>query len=157
MNGLWKEKLGGWNHKDSKRKKQTRNNMYRDRGRQLIHAFDGYNRVNLADETVFRIEKAQRITYDAGNYVSPYSGELIPSKMVTRDFTHRSDKKFMYGKYLPNWKWYTFFGDGKRRGIAQRYANSKDRLRLREWIQKGDWDKDIPTHYLSKSIAWEVW
>jgi hypothetical protein len=33
MKGTWKENLGGWNHKDSKRKKQTRKHLLRDNGR----------------------------------------------------------------------------------------------------------------------------
>ena len=32
MQGKWKNNVGGWNHKDSKRKKQTRNHLLKDRG-----------------------------------------------------------------------------------------------------------------------------
>jgi len=41
MQGLWKENVGGWNHKDSRRKKQTRNNTIRDKGRMLLRVYGG--------------------------------------------------------------------------------------------------------------------
>lgn len=42
MNGLWKETVGGWNHKDSKRKRQTRKHLLRDKGRALLNTYDSY-------------------------------------------------------------------------------------------------------------------
>jgi len=64
---------------------------------------------------------------------------------------------YLYSKPLPDWKRSTFYDDGKRRKYAQKYANSMDRQKIREWIGHKDWDKEVKTHALSKSILWEIW
>lgn len=42
MNGLWKETVSGWNHKDSKRKRQTRKHTLRDKGRAILNTYDSF-------------------------------------------------------------------------------------------------------------------
>ena len=58
MNGLWKETVGGWNHKDSKRKRQTRKHLLRDKGRALLNTYDSYRRrgSRREDVDIFRTE-----------------------------------------------------------------------------------------------------
>jgi hypothetical protein len=76
------------------------------------------------------------------------------------DTTHlfwTTEKIFMYNKPLSDWKLNSFYCDGKRRKYAQKIAHSKDRQNLRYWLSKEDWDAEIKTHALSKSILWEVW
>lgn len=46
MQGLWKEKLGGWDHKGSKRKKQTRRQSFKDKAKGIASRNDcrfGFN------------------------------------------------------------------------------------------------------------------
>jgi len=65
---------------------------------------------------------------------------------------------FLYGKPLPV-DWHNIFGfwSTKARKYAQKKVNSMDRQRLINYISEGDWDKDVKTHSLSKSIAWEIY
>jgi hypothetical protein len=67
MKGLWKESVSGWNHKDSKRKKQTRNNTLRDNGCYVIRTFDGYRNTNKkVNPEVFRNETETIRTFTGG-------------------------------------------------------------------------------------------
>ncbi len=68
-----------------------------------------------------------------------------------------SNKMFINNKPVESWFRWTWYDDGKRRKVAQKIANSKDKTALRNWIAKEDWDAEIKTHALSKSIAWEVY
>jgi len=69
MKGLWKELISGWNHKDSKRKKQTRNNTLKDNGCYIIRTYDGHKNSNKkVNPEVFRNETETSKTF-AGGYV----------------------------------------------------------------------------------------
>jgi hypothetical protein len=266
MQGLWKENVSGWNHKDTRRKKQTRNNIFRDKGRVLFKVYDAKTKriTEKYDPDIYRRENEQVIVYKPDvteplvkitnaykariEITSGYKPEIyelqhnIDGEIVTREYTRfvavkkritmlvyfdenktnqswRSDvyyaydvqtrkpiwkilkmknpysrnyeilytektdievkldwekvkeyndkwnissfynyniKEFLYGKFIPNWKRNTLYNDGKRRKIGQDIANGSDRTIIRDWISKGDWDKVIPTHSLTKSIAWFV-
>ena len=264
MNGLWKENVSGWNHKDSKRRKQTRNNTIRDKGRMLLrvysyackrrklkHDTDVYRREServlvsqpLANKPLVKTTFAQKAAID---FVSGYKpetyelkhlmdGEIVVKEYIrmipniktismliyfdenetsydrnkynaydvktripvwkilklknphSRDFTiaytektkievkldwekvkERYDtlriesfndcycKEYLFRKPLPDWKRYTLYNDGKRRKIGQSIANRTDRVIIRDWISKGDWDSVASTHRLTKSIAWFI-
>lgn len=57
MNGLWKETVSGWNHKDSKRKRQTRKHTLRDKGRALLNTYDSFRRGSRKENAdIFREE-----------------------------------------------------------------------------------------------------
>lgn len=57
MQGLWKESIGGWNHKDTKRKKQTRKNTLRDKGKALLNVYDSHRHGGKkVDPNIFREE-----------------------------------------------------------------------------------------------------
>lgn len=43
MQGLWKEKISGWNHKDTKRKKWTRKHYIKEKGKFYLKEFDIYS------------------------------------------------------------------------------------------------------------------
>jgi hypothetical protein len=262
MNGLWKENVGGWNHKDTRRKKQTRNNIFRDKGRALLKVYDTKNKMvtEKHDPNIYRHENEQVIVYKPRvmkplvqftnaykaliEYISGYeevffemnhfNGEEVTVRIYKRmeaiktmkyvniyydeneksywhktmydvktrlplekslklDGTQRRSlkmisqhklslevkldwekekkyretelisefytydiKEYLYGKLLPNWKRYTLYNDGKRRKIGQKIVNGTDRVIIRDWISKGDWDKVISTHAYSKSISWFV-
>ena len=65
---------------------------------------------------------------------------------------------FIYNKPIPKnfWHIYGFYSSRARKHI-QRRVNHIDRQRLKMYLTKGDWDLEIKTHALSKSIAWEVY
>jgi hypothetical protein len=65
---------------------------------------------------------------------------------------------FLYNKPLPvDWNKIFGFWSTKARKYAQKKVNKRDRQRVREYISRKDWDKDVKTHALSKSIAWEIY
>ena len=67
MQGLWKEELGGWNHKGSRRKKASRKDTLRDKRLAILQDFyhDGRNAKHIT-----RIENEQTITW-IGNRWGP--------------------------------------------------------------------------------------
>jgi len=207
MNGLWKEKLGGWNAKGCRRKSQSRKNTLRDKGRALIHAQDKRKDVGIWEEgdieyinkepsfkysdwsEIWSVAVAKDINYSKSFYAILYKDvwydyityEMLKEQQLIKklDFIEKEEFQFenpierkndngylwasakstmfIYGKPISNWKRLTFYNDGKRRKIAQKIASSKDRALLRTWINKGDWDAEIGSHALSKSILWEIW
>lgn len=68
MKGLWKENVGGWNQKDSRRKKQVRNHSIRDNGKALIKKYD-YN-ADVSNPDVFRIETETVLVYKGSRHRS---------------------------------------------------------------------------------------
>lgn len=265
MQGLWKEDIGGWNHKDTRRKKQTRNNTIRDKGRILLKVYGSSwrKRSKKTDEKIYRRENEMVIETPVDNtplvkttfaykarveFVSHYKeeyyslnhnidGEIITkeymrwvpvrsyktmmiyfddnlvkkswrdsiyyaydlktreplwkifrlknpfarmieitSKKITNievkldwekleekreksrfsDFNSWYCKEYLYGKLLPDWKRYTLYNDGRRRKYGQKMAHSKDRMRVKTWINNRNWDTEISTHCYSKSISWWV-
>jgi hypothetical protein len=62
MRGLWKENLGGWNKKDSKRKKQTRRQTIRDTGRIVLKIFNGRN-ATKQDPDIFFVDNDRILVY----------------------------------------------------------------------------------------------
>lgn len=262
MNGLWKENVGGWNHKDTRRKKQTRKNIIRDKGRALLKVYNTKNKMFAGkyDPDIYRRENEQVIVYKPlivkplvqftsaykalVEYISGYkevffemnhfNGEEVTVRVYKRmeaikkmkyvdiyydenensywrktmydvktrlplekslnldktqsrslklisqsklsfevkldwekvkkyretelisEFYTYDNNEYLYGKLLPDWKRNTLYNDGKRRKLGQKIANGSDRAIIRDWISKGDWDKVIPTHSYSKSIAWFV-
>jgi len=63
---------------------------------------------------------------------------------------------YLYNKPLYDWKRWRLYNHGKRRKYALNKANSADRMALRTFICNKNWDTEIRTHALSKSILWEV-
>ena len=220
MQGKWKNDLGSWNSKDTKRKSQTRNQYLKDRGlwysrsdyKDLpIHNIRVENEVQHFDEEkvykksgwieTWRIS-VSRYTGQVDDYnslfiESIYSGNIrtaywnngwrdeytnepiigdirklsflwkeevqfdIPEeepKRKRQSWYYSSSKEILFidDKPVSSWKRWTFYNDGKRRKFAQKYATSMDRQNTRNWITKEEWDTEIKTHALSKSIAWEV-
>lgn len=64
---------------------------------------------------------------------------------------------YIYGKPVEKWKERSFYSHGHRRLDAQKKVTRRNRARLKTWISKADWDKEIKTHALSKSISWEIY
>lgn len=129
MKGLWKESLQGYDRKGSYRKKQTRHQTLKDNVQAIVHTYR-----NNPEKVDFR-------------YESDIQG--------WRD----SSTAFMYGKPLLE-DWWNIYGrmwSTRRRKWCQSYANSKDRRIVRDWIIVGDYDIEMNTHELSKTIDWLVW
>ena len=82
--------------------------------------------------------------------------DIIKRKSEIHISDFDSGEDFMYGKPLPSWRWFRFYGDGRRRKFAQNNANRMDRRNIKNWINKHDISLEVKTHALSKSIAWEV-
>ena len=67
MKGLWKESVSGWNHKDSKRKKQNRKHTLKDNGLYIVKTFDGYRKKNRkTNPEIFRHETKTIKTFTGG-------------------------------------------------------------------------------------------
>lgn len=69
MKGTWKENLGGWNHKDTRRKRQNRNHTLNDNGRILNnkHKYHAESEVEiLAPEPIYKY----------GEHIKVYSVEV---------------------------------------------------------------------------------
>lgn len=60
MQGLWKESLSGWNHKNSYRKKTTRKNTLRDKARVILQDYK--------KKSITKTENAQIITYTGSRW-----------------------------------------------------------------------------------------
>jgi len=65
---------------------------------------------------------------------------------------------YLYNKPLSVkfWNIYGFYST-KARKYAQKKVNHIDRQNVRTYISESNWDKEIKTHALSKSIAWEIY
>lgn len=206
MKGLWKENLGSWNHKDSKRKKQTRNHTLKDNIKVLTKREINYYKEGEVElflpksiykdcgvvevwnimfsnyEYLFDYGKSIRAYYiPQFGWFDDYTNEIIEYPFIKRmdkvdekfiqypkpvlikrgykkNITTFGDRVFLYGKPLPVDFWHMFgYWSTRRRKWCQTYANRKDRVIIRDWINKSDWNKEIPTHEVSKSIAWMVW
>lgn len=220
MQGLWKNSVGGWNHKDSKRKTQKRKHVIRDKGRALLNVDrrrrrkdenDGCVSIRYEGEVVFtppakvykqsgwieywnvRIGKYgwcgafattekvfQAVRHERGGaWCDAYTYEVLPNQNeivplillekeeveytnpidVSKSWWHRSSNDeltFVYNKPLYDFERWRLYNDGRRRKHGQNIAHSKDRASVRKWISNGDWDAEIDTHALSKSISWWV-
>lgn len=86
--------------------------------------------------------------------------ESLPEMVRERGYCSTSSNEiiYLYGKPLPV-DWHNIFGfwSTKGRGYAQKKVNSMDRQRVRNYIARENWDEDVKTHSLSKSIAWEIY
>jgi len=227
MQGTWKENIGGWNAKGYKRKKQTRKNTIKDKGRAILRNFSEENDIRVgrkSDDTILTNSSITKyISYHSNKVISlPKTVKLFKIRVwieeendkyisypfrayffngewfdehnikvfnnigsalikyshvekikliglfnpIQNDNKKKEDKisisyfaegtTYLYGKPLPDYQRYKLYGYGKRRKIAQGIANSSDRVAIRDFISKFDWDKEIKTHALSKSIAWEI-
>ena len=86
--------------------------------------------------------------------------ESLPKEKKDRSYWSRADSTetlHLWGKPLPVDYW-CIFGcySTKRRKYAQKKVNGIDRMNVKTFIRSADWDKEIRTHALSKSIAWEI-
>ena len=138
MQGLWKEKLGGWNHKDSKRKKQTRRNSFKDKARGIA------SRHGSNFNFRFDLNRTKKHRYSCYNIET-------------------NDTFSIKGIYGINFKsardWYTVYPETQGlRKRAQKLAHSITRAKLKNWIAKKDYEMNtnVPTHSLEKSISYEI-
>lgn len=138
MQGLWKENLRGWNHKDSKRKKQTRRHSFKDKAKGIA------TRHGSSFKWTFDLNRTKKHHYSC--------------------YTLNSDETFyLVGIYGINFKshrdWVIVYPEAQGlRKNAQKLANRTTRAKLKQWLSKKDYDMEIEieTHGLEKSIELEI-
>lgn len=96
MNGSWKETVGGWNHKDSKRKRQTRKHTLRDKGKALLKTYDSFrNGSKKEDENIFREEGAVEVIITL-NAKSPVYESNVKKYQVQYPEVDKNDKRLIH-------------------------------------------------------------
>lgn len=72
MQGIWKENLNGWNHKDSKRKKTTRKYLLKEKGRIIEKIYDGnYRYKSTKTDNSKYYEDKYELSYTKDRYLKP--------------------------------------------------------------------------------------
>ena len=275
MQGLWKENISGWNHKDTRRKRCTRKNILKDKGKAVYRRgemsgtfrtsekdfseiyrtegeylrvfdipkkefpkeavvykasvkykthfiddieeykrYDWYTKEYILDTRVVRTwfydtkiiyvysdnvnsikrpnrwsvprynERTELKEYFSGKDVytllgkwgtAIYAPEIkilsqtyikkdldwerareVYESYFTMEHTPYNQKKFLYNKPVTWEADLNRLWNGGSNKWAKSYVNSKDRVAIRDWLKKEDWDKEIPTHSYSKSISWLI-
>lgn len=115
--------------------------------------FDDYDNTPISGPGV-KVKKLnflykEEIKYDTPIEIKPYRG--YRSTAATKETV------FIYGKPIcvDYWNKYRFWST-KRRKYGQQLVNRKERSAIRDWVKKEDWESEIPTNDLTKSIAWLV-
>ena len=100
MKGEWKNSVSGWNHKDSKRKKQTHNHRLKDNGRFIYHAFNGWKSKRKASPEIFRIEnEVEKIM----TYGEAYPDRYKEIKTVEAYYIYWYSKKYEAYNFKGTW------------------------------------------------------
>lgn len=95
MNGLWKETVGGWNHKDSKRKRQTRKHTLRDKGRAILNTYDSFRHGSKKENAnIFREEGIVEVVSVYENK-SPIYESTVKKYSVSYPEVDKNDKKLI--------------------------------------------------------------
>lgn len=95
MTGLWKETVGGWNHKDSKRKRQTRKHTLRDKGRALLKTYDSFRSGSRKEDTdIFREEGVVEVVTVRENK-SPIYESNVKKYRVCYPEVNEADKRLV--------------------------------------------------------------
>ncbi len=87
MNGLWKEELSGWNHKNSRRKKRTRKHYIRD-NRSII--LKNYDQEHICNQPLFVYDYYMQYRYDRS---VKFAQKMIHKQIRTsvRDWINKAD------------------------------------------------------------------
>ena len=214
MQGVWKNRLGGWNHKNQNRKKQTRKHMLKDKGEFLNIHSEELDSVKIYGEMKIELNTSKKssphtklvdvqyveferyalfggshkkhiLAYFSDGWIDYYTdrpilfrwSKISPQKILFKKelVIDKDDKPIspikdipfilysggesihIFGKPVEKWKINTFYRHTRIRSKIKKIANSKDRIRVRNWISNKCWDSEIKTHSLGKSILWEVW
>lgn len=126
MQGLWKNNLYGYNEKGSRRKRNKRKYFIRDKGAAIIKRIG------------FKSKKHKN-----GHFLSP---------LVFRK--ESEGKEFIYNK--PFYWSDIRYDRGRRKAYAKKMIDRQIRASVREWISRGDWDKERRTLDYEKSFAWYI-
>jgi len=213
MQGLWKEKLSGYDRKGLKRKKITRKHILKDKAKWHIINSDNSKQIREEPGNLIYIRKIKNkrnfyaelwlIKEDISKYPlnillkkknktkaaffyknkwfdyftkepieyniikiykikNIFANLLMENKskyrIIKKDYSPTNSIYFLYNKPLNKNFYYEFgFWTSRYRKYAQNKANRKDRRIVKDWIRKGNFEKELKSHNLSKSIAWEVW
>lgn len=95
MNGLWKETVSGWNHKDSKRKRQTRKHTLRDKGRAILNTYDSFRSESKKENAnIFREEGIVEVVSVYENK-SPIYESNVKKYSVSYPEVDKNDKRLV--------------------------------------------------------------
>jgi len=129
MQGIWKSYLGKYFYSKDCR---IKNNKYRHIKK---------DKFDIAIKSHF--------------YISPNDQNYI-NKL--NDNIHNKCNAYFYNKKIYNYEVLKLnYTNMKRKTILKKTVISKNRRIIRDWINANNWDIEIPTHYLSKSILWELY
>ena len=138
MQGRWKEKIGGYDAKGTKRKRHTRKNTLKDKEKVFI--------------TKFNFKKIDNdVIQDESNKYELVGDEYDPSGIES--------KIHIYGKLRVNtYSHKLIFSSTKRRKVLKKIANRTTRAKMKSWLSKKDYEMDTEpkSHGLQKSIARDV-
>ncbi len=148
MDGLWKEKIGGWNSKDSKRKSQTRNNTLRDKGRALLNVYNGH-KTQKEDTNIFREESVVEWTSNKVRTFKEFKIEiwkvatpgsvrrvLICAEGVNH-WTTVDGKDKIRTAYKYNNTWYDYFDDSEINQVTPLAKIDEEGI---------NWDEELPRY-----------
>lgn len=168
MKGTWKEKIGGWNPKNSKRKRQTRKNTLKDEMRILIKR-QGKDRKSF-DRTWEEGAAVQTCIYENGVQINP-KGVIFDVKVRYRKDCRWTKEE--YREYSEEWLrvWFTDTGRNpqyhavvyphgggvvEHLGLVELYerTTSPEYVAISEVINAYDVKIDIIKEY--KTVEWNL-
>ena len=131
MQGLWKNKLGGWDKKDCKRKSQN---------------FNKYRKENAK--------------YEIRNSERTNSKYIRRTNNKDYDYGLDDCDTMLFNKPFQDWEYYTVGLDGtggsKHRKIAIKDIRGIERTAVNNYIQHEDWDKVLDYHGMKKTVLWDI-
>ena len=136
MKGLWKNNLGGYNRKGSKRKKQTLSNHIRENARAVYRIYTTEKEEEphkKFDESIMREETQVMWTdyFNDRSYLYSFGHEYIYNTMFKREMDNRISSTF-----------------SKTKKEFLRTVSKSTRASVRQWIFNANWDaeRDIPIY-----------
>jgi len=136
MNGLWKNKLSGWNHKDSKRKSQNFNKYRKEKAKAILKNFS----------------KDIRTPPKLDGRKKPYENFV--------DLEGKIIYETIYGKEIEGWEYYTFgldgFGGSKHRKHISSELKAYERNAVNRYIHKGDWNAVMSYRGQKNTVSWDM-
>lgn len=136
MQGNWKNNVNGWNHKDSKRKRQTHDHRLKDNGSYVVRKFDGWRDKNKkVNPDVFRTE-TETVIVTKGSYGS--EKPIVTTAKVYRAFA-TWNKVDADGEYILDYEVKTTLFYSKSTYMKKYY---KTESRMVNVYTNGNWSND---------------
>ena len=135
MQGLWKNKLGGWNTKGEKRKSQNFNK--------------------------YRKENAKYHIQNDGITKSKNSSQL-KKRTDNKDYVYGLDDldEMLFNKPFQGWEYYIIGLDGcsgsKHRKDAVTHIKAIERMAVRNYISNENWDEVLDYRGMKRTVDWDM-